>query len=915
MRFQYVPFVILLLTAAMISMLLAFHAWRRRPASGLISFIALTVSIAVWSLSYALELISPTLSSKVFCAKLAFVGIVLVPVAWFSFVYQYTQKNQWLSRRNLTLLLVVPFITLILTWTNEFHGLIWTSNTLGKSGLLSIRLTTFGTWFWIHVIYSYSLLLLGAFQLVKAVLRSPQFYRGQFLPLLVAAIAPWGGNILFISGLSPLPNIDLTPFGFALTGVALAWSLFGYRLLDIMPVAREGVFENTNDLVIVLNEQQCIVDLNPAALQTLRQKATEVVGQPAHQVFSGLFDSVLRHLHLTETNAEVDLKRNGEHRFFELHLSPLRTRSGQLTGRLLILHEITERKLAEQVLQQSHNQLEQWVLKRTSDLTAANEKLRREIIERSRMEETLKDSLNLIGRAKREWESTVDSLPQLICLLDGKGNILRANRTIEKWDLNRVVNVKGMEVHQLLHPGCSDPSCYLTSFWPKVWEELARGNSAAYEMEDRIIKRYLDIQVRPILASSYRKGEETDSIAVVIVSDLTEKKLAEKEMMALEDQLLQSQKMEAIGRLAGGIAHDFNNLLTPIVGYSQLTLSALPASNPLREDILEIQKAADRATKLIRQLMTFSRRKPQKPQVINLNDILFEMDKMIRRLIGEHIELITLPAPDLGSVKVDPGQFEQVLVNLAVNARDAMPKGGKLFLETSNISFCSEGLQKYAGIGPGEYVRFTVRDTGMGMTEEIKGHIFEPFFTTKKQGEGTGLGLATVYGIVKQNNGHITVYSEPEKGTVFKIYLPSVREEATPLPLRDDVGYLPKGDETILLVEDEPLIRGFAFRVLREQGYRVIEASNGEEALRLFRDGSVEAVHLLFTDVVMPQMGGKELAERLRGLQPGLKVLFTSGYVDQIVINEELLASGIAFLEKPFTPSGLTRKVREVLDH
>jgi PAS domain S-box-containing protein len=580
----------------------------------------------------------------------------------------------------------------------------------------------------------------------------------------------------------------------------------------------------------------------------------------------------------------------------------------------MTLHDITERKQAEEFLKNAHDKLEMQVHLRTLDLLETNEKLKQEIQERERAEQALKDSLMLIGRAKREWESTVDSLPQCIFLLDQQGKVLRTNRTIEKWKIGQVKQVKGKEVHELIHPNCMDSTCYFKNFWSHAWEGVINGKSSEHETEDPSMNRYLRFHIQPITTQTIRKGEETDSFAVVIVNDITERKQAEKEISTLEEQLRQAQKIEAIGRFTGGIAHDFNNLLTPIVGYAQIAMTMLSPSDPMRDDLQEIQKAAERASTLIRQLMTFSRKKPHQPQTVNLNSILIDMDKMIRRIIGEHIECITLPGKDLGAVKVDPGLFEQVLVNLVVNARDAMPNGGKLIVETSNIAFDQDYIHKHSGITPGHYAMCAVSDTGIGMMKEVKTHLFEPFFTTKEQGEGTGLGLSTVYGIVKQSNGYILVYSEPDQGTTFKIYLPQVEEEVTSLPRRDETGYMPRGSETVLLVEDEPLVLAFTSRVLREQGYHVLEAGNGLEALKIAKEYSGGQIHLLLTDVVMPKMGGKELADQMINLVQGIKILFTSGYTDNVAIQHGLLNPDIAFLEKPFTPFGLTRKVREVLD-
>jgi CheY-like chemotaxis protein len=348
----------------------------------------------------------------------------------------------------------------------------------------------------------------------------------------------------------------------------------------------------------------------------------------------------------------------------------------------------------------------------------------------------------------------------------------------------------------------------------------------------------------------------------------------------------------------------------------QLAIGALSPVDPMRNDLQTIKKSAERAANLICQMMTFSRRRPVNLQVVNLNNLLLDMEKPLRSLIGQHIELVTLPGTDLGSVNLDPSQFEQVFINLVDNARDAMPKGGKLIIETRNITLNQDYVYQHVGITPGKYVVLAVSDEGVGMTSEVKAHLFEPFFSTKETsgGGGGGLGLATLYGIVKKCNGHILVYSEPGQGTTFKIYLPRIEEEPSRLPQRDEVGYLPKGSETVLLVEDEPLVRSLAARVLRQQGYNVLEAPDGAEGMAIAREHAGEDVHLVLTDVVMPKMGGKELADRLKSLWPDIKVLFTSGYTYNAITQHGLLDREMAFLEKPFSISGLIRKVREVLD-
>jgi len=401
---------------------------------------------------------------------------------------------------------------------------------------------------------------------------------------------------------------------------------------------------------------------------------------------------------------------------------------------------------------------------------------------------------------------------------------------------------------------------------------------------------------------------------VSVVRDITEGKRAEKEMAALQEQLRQSQKMEAVGRLAGGIAHDFNNLLTIIKGYSQLSLLDLKEGDALKGNIQEIQKATERAATLTSQLLAFSRRQVMQMKVFDLNTLLGDLEKMLRRVIGEDIELVTILADDLGRTKTDPGQIEQVIMNLAVNARDAMPSGGKLTIQTANVEFDEEYAHAHIAVALGPYVMLSVSDTGVGMTPEVRERVFEPFFTTKEKGKGTGLGLSTVYGIVKQSGGNIGVYSEPGHGTTVKIYFPRVGGETEVLPRRDDTGSMARGSETVLVVEDEPSVRSLATHILRHQGYRVLDAADGEEAMHIAHEHTEDEIHLLLTDVVMPRMGGKELADRLKTLRPSVKVLFISGFPDDAIAHHGILAPGIAFLQKPFSPAALAQKVREVLD-
>ncbi len=401
--------------------------------------------------------------------------------------------------------------------------------------------------------------------------------------------------------------------------------------------------------------------------------------------------------------------------------------------------------------------------------------------------------------------------------------------------------------------------------------------------------------------------------AVWIIDDITERKAAEEEKSRLQEQLQQSQKMESVGRLAGGVAHDFNNLLTGITGNVSLAMMDLSPGDPLLESLGEIGQAADSAASLTRQLLAFSRKQIIKPKVLDLNQLIDNMQKMLRRLIGEDLELSTIPTRDLGRIKADPGQLEQILVNLAVNARDAMPNGGKLTIETANVTYKDVKCELCSEIRKGEYVLLTISDNGVGMDEDIRKKMFDPFFTTKKEGEGTGLGLAMVYGIVLQHEGHIEVQSKPGEGTTFHISFPTVMEEAETLTRKTTMDDLPSGSETVLLVEDERMVRNIATKILVRQGYKVHSSDSGPMALSKVKKENLE-IDLLVTDIVMPGMNGRELAEELQSIIPNLKVLYTSGYTEDVIAHHGVLDEGLSFIGKPYTPQDLAKMVRKVLD-
>jgi len=440
--------------------------------------------------------------------------------------------------------------------------------------------------------------------------------------------------------------------------------------------------------------------------------------------------------------------------------------------------------------------------------------------------------------------------------------------------------------------------------YEEMWNTVLSGNVFRGIVMDR--KKNGETLIIEKALTPLRDGDGKIAHFISTGRDITERR-------QLESDLRQAQKMDAIGRLAGGVAHDFNNLLLVISAYAELMLDSLAQDDPLRRNVDEIITASRRAADLTRQLLAFGRKQLQLLQVLDLNTVIGEITGMLPRLIGEDIELVFVPGEDLGKVKADPGQIEQVVMNLAANARDAMPGGGTLTIETATVHVDESYVQRHSIVPQGDYVLLVVTDSGQGIASEHLPHIFEPFYTTKEPGKGTGLGLATVYGIVKQNNGFVWVYSEPGLGTTFKIYLPQVRSSRNEVRTTKPVELSPRGCETLLLVEDESSVRHASGQFLSRSGYTVLEASDGADALRVSRQHS-GPIHLMITDVVMPRMAGPKLAELLADERPDMKVLFVSGYAEKTVLQHGTVDLTTGFLQKPFSLKVLARKVREVLE-
>jgi two-component system, cell cycle sensor histidine kinase and response regulator CckA len=620
----------------------------------------------------------------------------------------------------------------------------------------------------------------------------------------------------------------------------------------------QGITEGTTDAVFVKDLQGRYLMMNSAGARFLGRSIEEVVGKDDSELFTPengreimARDRTVIQAGETRTYEEVGISE-GVTRTFLSTKGPYRDATGRVVGLLGIARDITDRKRAEEEIHKSQQRL------------------------RIHAEHT--------PLAVIEWD------PQF--------RVAAWNAAAERIFGFSREEATGQHASFMVPPAFREHV-------QQVWQELIQQKGGTRSTNDNTTK-----DGRTISCEWYNTPlvDEAGRVLGVasLVQDVTER-------VALEEKLRQSQKMEAIGRLAGGVAHDFNNMLTIIMGYGQILADGLPPTGRLTDATAQIRSTADRAAGITRQLLAFSRKQVLSPRLIDLNNIMLNLDSMLRRLIGEDIEVLTVPGSNLGTVKADPGQIEQVLMNLALNARDAMPQGGKLTLETENMNLDDTYAREHAPLQPGRFVMLAVSDTGTGMSPDTQAHIFEPFFTTKEVGKGTGLGLSTVYGIVKQSGGYIWVYSEPNQGTTFKIYLPRVDQPAESVRSEKQPAGVQRGTETILLVEDDAALRQLTTSVLEERGYKVLPAADTQEGLALCRANRND-LHLLVTDVIMPGMNGRQFADQVKLISPRTKVLYVSGYTNNAIVHYGVLDPGLWFLPKPFPLSALVAKVREVLD-
>ena len=882
--------------AAFVPALCAWWIWRKRyDAPGASAYVVAMIAECWWSVGYVFELQGTTLPQKLFWDDFQLPPVFVLAFAYLIFAMRYTRRRSPFG--VIAALSVVPIVTCAFVLTDPIHH-------MARAGAHIVRDEPFGALVydftaieyvaWIQI---YAMALPAVWMLASYAVANRRTYRVQLVAVVLGLALPMITGLLAVSGARVTGQRDIAPLAFALQGALTTWGLWRSRFLDLVPIARAVVIENLPDGVVVLDAKERVVDLNAAAMRLLDCGA-DVVGRDVASLVPAWV--ALRETLRSQRSADVEMATAGEVHRLEAQCSRIPGDGHELTGSILLLRDVTEQRRIEAALAEAREHLEDAVKARTRELSDANRSLREQITERETAQEAAVAS-------ERKFRAIFDQTFQFIGLLDLDGTLLEANRSA------------------LEFAGYDERDVVGKPFWNTPWwrhsEELqsrvrdaireAVGGTFVRFEATHIARdgstRFVDFSIKPV----------RDALGAVVMlipegRDISEQKIAEKQREQLANELAHTQRLDSLGRLAGGIAHDFNNLLTAILASAEWAQDELPESHPAREGMTVVRDAATSAAALTRQLLAFGRKQRIEPVLVDPNDVIERVTRLIARVIGENIEVRTSVPSDRWSTAVDPTLVEQVLVNLAVNARDAMPRGGTLTLEAANVAVDDAHAQR-AGARADDYVRFTVRDTGIGMSDEVKTRVFDPFFTTKGAGKGTGLGLATVWGTISQHQGFVEVDSVVGRGSTFHVYLP--RAGAVTPARRASVareGSAKGGRHRIVLVEDQPQVRELSARLLRNLGYDVQVFENAEAAIDLI-EAPERGIDLLVTDVVLPGMSGRELADRLISRRPGTKVLFMSGYADDVMSQHGVSKAAIPIVQKPFTATDLASAVRVAL--
>ncbi|MCD4741782.1 MAG: PAS domain S-box protein [Desulfobacteraceae bacterium] len=845
MNFQYTPYIWLFLISAAIMATIGTYAWRNRTIPGAKSFAALMLTATVWSFGNLLELSGTDLPTKTFWMNVRYLGAVTAPLAWFALALEYTDRGQWLKMRNFAYLVLIPFIALVLLWTNHLHGLMRYNIHLVDIGSFSVIGKTHGPYFWILTVYLYILLLITFLMFVEALLRTPPAYRGQPLALMGGLLITFFGNGLHLLGFSPVPYTDPTAIFFIPTGILLAWGLFRYRLFNIMPVARDTIFENINDGVIVLDVQDRIIDLNIAARKIFNLVPTKVIGREAEEIFQAWSDLTECFRNPMATRKEFVLEKEGTKLSFDLNKSPLTDSHGRQIGRMIIVHNITERRRAEEALRENET----------------------------------------------KFRSLFDLSPQAVALVDlDTGRLVDVNDSfckVSKYPKNEIV---GRTV--------KETSFYTDKNRKKFLSKItASGEILGLDIDFKvkggsILNTLLSAKVVHIADKAF---------IIIIIVNMTDQK-------RLHERLLQAQKMEAITALAGGLAHEFNNALASLVGSLELLQMDIGDNKNILKYIKTMNTSTRRMTNLTSQLLAYARGGKYYSGTISLNDLVKNTLQLIRGTINTSIRFETNFSKDNFCIEADITQMQMVLSTIVINAAEAIEKEGRIIISVNEKDIDANFAKQDHDFKSGSYVCLTIKDNGKGMEKETRDRIFEPFFSTKLQGRG--LGMAAVFGIIKNHNGWISIDSELGEGTSVYIYLPAIEAKVEDIEEKTE---LTKGTGTILLIEDMKDVMAVGRAMVKRIGYTVLEAKTGNEAVDIVKNfkGSID---LAMLDIGLPDIEGERVFELIREIRPDIKVVVCSGYAIDGPVQNILNAGAQGFIQKPYKFNELSKKLKEVVE-
>jgi two-component system, cell cycle sensor histidine kinase and response regulator CckA len=845
------PYTFLLIASVIISITMAVAVLMHKRTLGVHAFAALQGSIGMWALTSLFEVCSTDMPTKIFSYSFKYFFIVMVPLSWFIFGLYYSNRLRRLRISHVGLLGIIPALTLIMVATNRYHGWMFTSLDSIKVGEVTFIVREFGFWFWIHATYSYILLFLGFFFMAKQLIDSPSPYRRQVVTLLIGGMVPWLANMAFIYHLTPCPYLDLTPFAFTVSGIAFMLGVLRFQLLDVTPMAHEVVIQNLADAVLVVDSAQRILNLNRAARNLADLDASQPIGMRAGRVFSWWTD-------LQDDGAEepragssvLDLSMGERRRLLRLKKAPLAC-DQRAMGLLITLTDVTDALLAKEALLNS----------------------------------------------ERRFRSFCENAPVIIFTLDTQGVVTYLSPA---WD-----KILGQDRAELIGRRFVDLIADTgTQGCENTFEELIRGQKSVAELNLTLLHKSGSRRLFNTSLAANSDTEDRITGIIGLAKDITEER-------KLQYQLFQSQKMEAIGTLAGGVAHDFNNLLMGMqANLSLLRLDQGPGG-PGEEKIQRIENQIQSGAALTRQLLGYARKGQYVVTAVDMHLLIEEALDVVQRT-NKKITSQSLFSDMPAFIMADRGQMEMVLLNLFLNAADAMPDGGRLTVCCRPVA---GGQSHSPQLGEGRntgVVEIIVADTGIGMDQATQDRIFEPFFTTKEVGRGSGLGLASVYGVVQNHGGQIQVESAPGQGTTFTLIFPAA--DAPPEAPKSAVAKkrAPLGGGTVLLVEDEPLILKYCREMIQGLAFEVLTAAGGPAAIEIYKQQR-EKIDLVILDMIMPGMDGFGVFQILKKINPNIKVIITSGYTVDRRMNQILASGPHGYLKKPYTLDELSEEIARTI--